>query len=79
LHEIGLVMRYYFHLETETNVYIDHLGKEFEGVEAAKAHAVVVARELSAYDKWLGWMVRVIDADNAEVCCVPIVDPAVAR
>lgn len=69
-------MRYYFHLESETNVHIDHLGKEFDDAQEVKAHAHAVARKLSREDKWLGWTVRVIDSDNAEFICVPIVDEA---
>ncbi len=71
-------MRYYFHLESETNVHIDHLGKEFDDAQGAKAHAIAVARKLAKEDKWLGWNVRVIDANNAEFLCVPIIDEALS-
>ncbi len=69
-------MRYYFHLESETNVHIDHLGKEFDDAQGAKAHALAVASKLSKEDKWLGWTVRVIDANNAEFLSLTILDEA---
>jgi hypothetical protein len=69
-------MRYYFHLESETNVHIDHLGKECDDAQSAKAHAHAVARKLSKEDKWLGWKVRVIGAANKEIYCLTIVDEA---
>lgn len=72
-------MRYFFHLESETNVHIDHLGKEFEDAQGVKAHAMAVACKLAREDKWLGWAVRVIDAKNVEVLCVPIVDEALQK
>ena len=74
--EPGLTMRYFLHLESETNIYIDHRGKEFPDIGSVVAYAKGMARELSAHDRWLGWSVRIIDATNTEVFCVPIVDPA---
>jgi hypothetical protein len=72
-------MRYFLHLESETNIYIDHRGKEFPDVASVAAYATGMARELAEHDRWLGWQVRVIDATNAEVFCAPIVDPARAE
>lgn len=69
-------MRYYFHLESETNIHIDHLGKEFDDAQGAKAHAFCVAQKLSKEDKWLGWTVRVIDAENREFLSLVILDQA---
>lgn len=71
-------MRYFFHLESETNIHIDHLGKDFDDAQGVKAHAYAVARKLSREDKWLGWSVRVIDAHNVECLCVPIIDEALS-
>ncbi|WP_295557163.1 hypothetical protein [uncultured Hyphomicrobium sp.] len=67
-------MRYYFHLENDESIHIDHLGKDFEYVESAKVHAASVARKLAATDRWQGWSLRVIDARNAEVTNIPIQD-----
>ncbi|MCC7252613.1 hypothetical protein [Hyphomicrobium sp.] len=67
-------MRYYFHLESETNIHLDHRGREFADAGGVKSYAVAMARELAREDKWLGWKLRVIDAHNTEVICVPIVD-----
>jgi len=65
-------MRYYFHLESETNIQIDHGGRDFDRHRDALDHAFALARDLGEDEKWLGWSVRVIDEDNAEVLCVPI-------
>lgn len=72
-------MRYFLHLESETNMYIDHRGKEFADVGSVVAYAKGMARELADHDRWLGWSVRVIDATNTEVFCAQIVDPARAE
>ncbi|MBN8911988.1 MAG: hypothetical protein J0H65_08000 [Rhizobiales bacterium] len=69
-------MRYYFHLESDANIHIDHRGLVFAEAAEAKAHAHAVARKLSMEDKWLGWKVRVIDAANVELCCLTILDEA---
>lgn len=68
-------MRYYFHLESDTNIQIDHWGKEFDCPQDAIDHGAVLARQLAEFDTWLGWAVRVIDAHNTELVCVPILDP----
>jgi hypothetical protein len=67
-------MRYYFHLESETNIHIDHRGRAFEAAKEAEEHAAAMVRQLAEEDRWLGWMVRVIDARNKEVICLQIVD-----
>ncbi|MGE0023855.1 MAG: hypothetical protein AB7S70_09520 [Hyphomicrobium sp.] len=72
--EIERIMRYYFHLESETTVFLDHLGKEFAGEDSAARHAASMARDLAADDQWLGWFVQVIDANNTQVLSVQIVD-----
>ncbi|WP_072397132.1 hypothetical protein [Hyphomicrobium sp. CS1GBMeth3] len=72
-------MRYFFHLESETNVHIDHLGQEFAHYQDVTHHAFAMARELAEEDRWLGWSVRVIDARNREVICVPILDAILSR
>ncbi|HRN84813.1 MAG TPA: hypothetical protein PK857_08330 [Hyphomicrobium sp.] len=65
-------MRYYFHLESETNICIDAQGIDFEGRSDAINHASAMARDLGDDDRWLGWSVRVIDDGNAEVISVPV-------
>lgn len=72
-------MRYYFHLESETNIHIDHLGREFTHAEDVEAHAATLAHDLGRDDRWLGWSVRVIGAHNMEVLCVPVADVLVRR
>jgi len=67
-------MRYFFHLESDTTVFLDHLGTEFAAQDSATRHAAVMARDLAADDQWLGWYVRVIDANNTEVTSVQVVD-----
>lgn len=67
-------MRYYFHLESETNVYLDHQGQEFAHYEDMMQYAIALARELAEEDRWLGWSVHVIDAHNAEAVCLPVLD-----
>jgi|JRYL01.1.fsa_nt_gb hypothetical protein len=72
-------MRYYFHLESETNIHIDHLGQEFAQERDVMEHAFEMARRLAEEDRWLGWSLRVIDARNTEVICVPILDSIMSR
>lgn len=72
-------MRYFFHLESETNIHIDHLGEEFAREEDVMEHAFAMARELAGEDRWLGWSLRVIDERNTEILCVPILDSIMSR
>lgn len=72
-------MRYYFHLESETNIHIDHLGRDIADLRGVETHATQLARELANEDRWLGWTVRVIDAHNREVLSVQILDSILSQ
>lgn len=72
-------MRFYFHLESETNIQIDLRGRDFDWSQDAKDHALALARELAEDERWLGWSVRVIDAGNAEIFCVPIHESTLSK
>ncbi|AHB50371.1 hypothetical protein W911_15120 [Hyphomicrobium nitrativorans NL23] len=65
-------MRYYFHLESGTNIHIDPRGVDFERRTDVINHASAMARDLGDDERWVGWSLRVIDEGNAEVFCVPI-------
>lgn len=65
-------MRYYFHLESKTNIHIDPHGMDFDRRLDAINHASAMARDLGDDDRWVGWSVRVIDERNAEVVSVSI-------
>ena len=67
-------MRYYFHLESESTIQLDHCGREFDWCQDAMEYAAALARDLAGEDKWQGFTVRVIDECNTEILCVPVVD-----
>jgi hypothetical protein len=55
--------RYFFHLTNGDSV-ADEVGEEFDVVEAARAHAIAVARELSGNrvpDDFVGCYISVVD------------------
>jgi hypothetical protein len=54
--------RYFFNL-TNGNGVADEVGEEFDGVEAARGHAMTVARELSRNlpDALVGHSISVVD------------------
>jgi hypothetical protein len=72
-------MRYYFHLEHETSVHLDHMGQEFPDTKSMKDHAATAARELSKLEKWKGWSLLVVGTNNTEVLRVPIAATAVSE
>ena len=65
-------MRYFFHLESETNIVIDSRGRDFDRRFDAINYASAMARDLGDDERWIGWSVRVIDERNAEVVSVPV-------
>jgi len=70
--------RYYFHLTDGTQVLNNHKGIDLSGNAAARAEAVVVARDLEhgavpGWD-WTGWFVAVMDEHGQKVDEVPIGD-----
>ncbi|HRN87508.1 hypothetical protein [Hyphomicrobium sp.] len=65
-------MRYYFHLESQTNIQIDPHGMDFDRRSDAINHASAMARDLGDDERWVGWSLRVIDNNNTEVFYVLI-------
>jgi hypothetical protein len=63
--------RYFFHLGN-WDFYRDEVGRRFSDPEDAKAHAVVVARELGQDSDWEGYAVVVIDEHGDEIARVQI-------
>lgn len=69
-------MRYYFHLESDTNVQIDPQGVEFDRYQDAWDHAQTLARDLGTDPRWRGWRVSVVDAHNTQIFVEPIMVPS---
>jgi hypothetical protein len=66
--------RYFFHLTNGDSV-ADEVGEEFDVVEAARAHAIAVARELSGNrvpDDFVGCYISVVDERGVVVFKVPL-------
>jgi Domain of unknown function (DUF6894) len=66
--------RYFFHLTNGDSV-ADEVGEEFDVVEAARAHAIAVARELSGNrvpDDLVGLYISVVDERGVVVFKVPL-------
>jgi hypothetical protein len=66
--------RYFFHLTNGDSV-ADEVGEEFDVVEAARAHASAVARELSGNrvpDDLVGLYISVVDERGIVVFKVPL-------
>jgi hypothetical protein len=66
--------RYFFHLTNGDSV-ADEVGEEFDVVEAARAHAIAVARELSGNrvpDDLVGCYISVVDERGVVVFKVPL-------
>lgn len=72
-------MRYFFHLESETSISLDHRGREFQEPRSVAEHAAAMARGLAGDEAWAGWSVRVIDSNNREVFRVPIGEAALSK
>jgi hypothetical protein len=68
--------RYFFHLTDGDSLSLaDEVGEEFDRVEAARGHAMAVARELSHPDcprTLLGHQISVVDERGAVVFKVPL-------
>jgi uncharacterized protein DUF6894 len=68
--------RYYFALtDGDLSLADDEIGEEFDLVEAARGHAVAVARELSRHqqlDALIGLYISVLDEDGIVVFKVPL-------
>jgi hypothetical protein len=67
-------MRYYFHLENDSSLSIDHIGKEFPDLPSVTSYASELANSLARSDMPEGWAIRVVDARNTEVFWLPVVD-----
>jgi hypothetical protein len=66
-------MRYFFHILRNDSIFKDEAGQIFSGVEGAKAHASVIARELAEDTGWEGFSVLIVDEIGTEVARLPIV------
>jgi hypothetical protein len=68
--------RYFFHLtDGELSLADDEVGEELDHVEAARAHAIAVARELSGNrvpDDLVGLYISVVDERGVVVFKVPL-------
>jgi hypothetical protein len=65
-------VRYFFHVMNHT-AYKDEIGRSFSDVEIARAHAIVIARELAIEaENYVGFSVCVTDDHGNEVARVPI-------
>lgn len=71
--------RFYFHLRNEQSI-TDTDGTELPDIEAARAHALVVAHELMfnrdgmLEQDWSGWTMSVQDAEGREVFSFTLAD-----
>jgi hypothetical protein len=64
---------YLFHVMGDGRVYRDEVGQRFNGLEDAKQHAGVIARELAmGGEAYRGFAVCVIDDLGNEVARVPV-------
>jgi hypothetical protein len=67
------MVRYLFHVMCDGYFYRDEVGRRFDRLDDAKAHAVVIARELAMdVDAYHGFAVCVIDDRGTEVARVPV-------
>jgi Domain of unknown function (DUF6894) len=69
--------RYFFALTDQDSLSLadDEVGEEFDRVEAARGHAMAVARELSRNQHpcaWAGLYISVVDEGGVVVFKVPI-------
>jgi hypothetical protein len=68
--------RYFFDLtDGDLSLADDEVGEEFNGVGAARKHAMAVARELSRHklsDALIGLYISVVDEDGIVVFKVPL-------
>jgi hypothetical protein len=67
------MLRYLFHVMSDGYFYRDEVGRHFDHLDDAKAHAAVIARELAMDgDAYHGFAVCVIDDRGTEVARVPV-------
>jgi len=71
--------RYFFHLTDGKQVLNNHKGVDLAGNAAARADAVVLARDLKNGAampgfNWAGWFVAIVDGHGHKVDEVPIGD-----
>jgi hypothetical protein len=67
------MVRYLFHVMSDGYFYRDEVGRRFDHLDDAKAHAAVIARELAMDgDAYHGFAVCVIDDRGTEVARVPV-------
>jgi Domain of unknown function (DUF6894) len=69
--------RYFFALTDQESLSLadDDVGEEFDRVEAAREHAMAVARELSRNQlplAWAGLYISVVDEEGIVVIKVPL-------
>jgi hypothetical protein len=67
--------RYFFALTDQDSLSLadDEVGEEFDRVEAAREHAMAVARELSRHQQaWAGLYISVVDEGGVVVFKVPL-------
>jgi hypothetical protein len=69
--------RYFFALTDQDGLSLadDEVGEELDRVEAAREHAMAVARELSRHQQpcaWAGLYISVVDAWGVVVVKVPL-------
>ncbi len=68
--------RYFFHL-TNGDTVPDDMGEEFDGIEAAREHALAVARELSRNQlpgSLLGRYISIVDERGVTIFRLPLLD-----
>lgn len=73
------MQHYYFHLTDGKQVLNNHKGVDLSGNAAARADAVVLARNLKNGAampgwNWTGWFVAIVDPHGHKVDEVPISD-----
>jgi len=71
--------RYYFHLTDGRNLLNNHQGVDLAGNAAARADAMILARDLKNGAampgwNWAGWFVTIVDQHGHKVDEVPIAD-----
>ena len=75
---------YFFHLRDGEDTLIDAEGIELDGVEHAKATALVQARDIISHDATKGWInlaqrIDVLDEEDVTVCSIRFEDAVEIR
>jgi hypothetical protein len=63
--------RFFFHVK-DGNTFKDEEGEDWPSLEAARAHAVVIASELLREGNYEGYAISVTDEQGNEVAYLPI-------